>query len=349
MAYTTIDNPDLYFQIKLWTGNDATSRALTFDGSVDMQPNLLWTKIRTQAYSNTFFDSVRGVTKFLSPNESDAESTSPSQGFLTSFDSDGFTVEDGSSAIANFNKDSDTYVSWAWKESSTAGFDIVSYTGNSSDGTTTQDISHSLSAVPHWIIIKNRADDTNWAVYHKKNTSAPDTEIIYLNATNATADDNAFFGDTAPTSSQFRVGGDNGVNGNSDAMIAYLWSEKKGYSKFGSFIGNNNGDGAFVYCGFKPQFLLVKNSTTAHANHDWILFDNKREAQQANEIDTFTKANEAAAETTSGRNEVDFLSNGFKARASYGDFNGGSGDTFIFMAFAESPFVNSNKVPNNAE
>ena len=213
MAYTTIDNPDLYFQIKLWTGNDATSRALTFDGSVDMQPNLLWTKIRTQAYSNTFFDSVRGVTKFLSPNESDAESTSPSQGFLTSFDSDGFTVEDGSSAIANFNKDSDTYVSWAWKESSTAGFDIVSYTGNSSDGTTTQDISHSLSAVPHWIIIKNRADSTNWAVYHKSNTSAPETEIIYLNATNATSDDNAFFGDTAPTSSQFRVGGDNGVNG----------------------------------------------------------------------------------------------------------------------------------------
>ena len=331
MAYTSIDDPAQYFNTVLYTGDGGSNRSVT----VDFQPNFVWIKERNGTNDNTLFDSVRGATKRLRSNAAEAEDTQANQ--LKSFDSDGFTL----GSLSAVNNNGQNYVSWNWKEDATAGFDIVSYTGNSSDGTTVQDISHSLSAVPHWIIVKNKADSTNWAVYHKGNTSAPETEIIYLNATNATSDDSAFFGDTAPTSSQFRVGGDNGVNGNGDGMIAYVWSEKKGFSKFGKYSANNDADGPFVYLGFRPAWLMLKVIDGNPGG--WDLYDNKRGA--FNGQISMLQANASSAQATS--DAVDFLSNGFKIRNTSGNQNG-SGDTIIYMAFAESPFVNSNGVPCNA-
>ena len=346
MAFTAIDNSELYFQVKTYagTGTATSTKAITLDGSENMQPNFVWLKNRTITANHALFDSVRGGTKVLNSNATTAEATEAQM--LQSFDSDGFTVGTDST-VNDADSGNINIVSYNWKEDATAGFDIVSYTGNSSDGTTVQDISHSLSAVPHWIIVKNWADSTNWAVYHKGNTSAPETEVIYLNATNATSDDSAFFGDTAPTSSQFRVGGDNGVNGNSDAMIAYLWSEVKGFSKFGSYTGNatGNGGGPFVYTGFKPAWIMIKNT---NATTDWYLYDNKRGGPVANYYGNnnkfYLKPNSNAAEA----NETfDIYSNGFKIKIT-NNFLNGDGNTLIYMAFAESPFVNSKGIPTTA-
>ena len=338
MAFTTIDNPELYFQVKTYTGNGGTL-AITLDGSEDMSPNFVWIKERNLTSSHALTDTVRGNTKKIKTDDSDAEETNTN--LITSFDSDGFTLGDNGNANQS---SSQTYVAWCWVESATAGFDIVSYTGNSSDGTTTQDISHSLSAVPHWILVKNRADATNFAVYHKGNTSSPETEIIYLNVTNATADDNAFWGDTSPTSSQFRVGGDNGVNGNSDAMIAYLWSEKQGFSRFGSYTGNGDNNGTFVFTGFSPAFIMIKRSDSTG---QWGMNDTKRDFNDEYGNDTSVFADNHQVETSSGSLNVDFLSNGFKLRSDNNEYNN-NGGSYFYMAFANSPFVNSNKIPNNA-
>ena len=337
MAYTTIDDPSAYFQIALYNGNAGT-QSITNDGASNLQPDMVWIKCRSGTHAtenHNLFDSVRGVNKFAITNGTTAANSTDTNS-LTAFNSDGFSL--GTRTDVN---GSGAYVGWQWKESATAGFDIVSFTGNSSDGATTQDISHSLSAVPHWIIVKNGADSTNWAVYHKANTSSPETEVIYLNLTNATADDNAFFGDTAPTSSQFRVGGDNSVNGNSDSMIAYLWSEKQGFSKFGSYTGNGNANGPFVYTGFKPAWVMAKRTGTSGQN--WEIHDNKR--PEYNSSSKRLWANLSNAEATEDP-YLDLVSNGFKIKTS--DTNYNASDSYIYMAFAESPFVNSNGIPNNA-
>jgi hypothetical protein len=335
MAFTDIDDPSAYFQTVLYVGN-ATARSITFDGNTDMQPDLNWTKVRNSGTYHNLADSVRGATKQIYSNASDAEASATDA--ITSFNSNGFSI--GSNGDVNAN--TKNIVSWNWKESATAGFDIVSYTGNSSDGVTQQNISHSLSAVPQVIIIKNRTDATNWCVYHHKNTSAPETEIIYLNLTNATSDDSAFFGDTAPTSSIFTVGGDNGVNGNGDSMIAYCFAEKKGYSKFGSYTGNgasSANSGTFVYTGFKPSLVIVKNTGT----EGWQMWDNKRSSY--NGQGSNISPNSANAESTGVR--VHFFSNGYQLVSSGADQNS-SGATFIYMAFAESPFVTSTGIPTTA-
>ena len=343
MAYTTIDNPELYFQCKLYTGNGSDDHAMTFDNTdTSMQPDMVWMKSRTQSgYNHYLVDAVRGVTKAIRPNLTNDEDTYSDA--FKSFDSNGFTLDDDTSN-SEINQNTKTYVAWCWKESATAGFDIVSYTGQG-DGTASSalNVSHSLSAVPHWMWVKNRADSTQHNIYHHKNTSAPATEIIYLNLTNATSDDNGFWNDTAPTSSVFTVGGDNGTNGNSDGMIAYLWSEKQGYSKFGSYTGNGNADGAFVYTGFRPAFVMLKNTTDAR---NWIIVDNKRLGYNTITSALYPDNNDAEA-SASGDPVMDILSNGFKLRDTSDHWNE-SGDTFIYMAFAEQPFVNSKGVPCNA-
>ena len=201
MAYTTIDDPSAYFQTKLYTGT-GSSLALTNDGNSDLQPDWVWIKERNGATNQMLTDSVRGATKTLHSQNTDTESTPA----LKSFNSDGFTVgTDG-----DVNTSSDTYVAWNWKKTADAGFDIVSYTGNGSART----ISHSLSAVPGWIIVKNRDEGESWPIYHHKNTSAPATDYLALNDTHATTDSNTRWNDTAPTSSVFTVGTSDVVNKN---------------------------------------------------------------------------------------------------------------------------------------
>ena len=330
MAYTTIDDPSAYFQTKLYTGT-GSSLALTNDGNSDLQPDWVWIKERNGATNQMLTDSVRGATKTLHSQNTDAESTDAQA--LKSFNSDGFTVgTDG-----DVNTSSDTYVAWNWKKTADAGFDIVSYTGNGSART----ISHSLSAVPGWIIVKNRDEGESWPIYHHKNTSAPATDYLALNDTHATTDSNTRWNDTAPTSSVFTVGTSDVVNKNTIKYIAYLFAEKQGYSKFGSYAANESVDGTFVYTGFKPAFVILKQSNLAR---DWHMFDNKRSTFNA--VGRYLRPNVSGAED-SGEDYLDLLSNGFKLKNTGNRFNDADG-TYIFMAFAESPFVTSTGIPTTA-
>jgi hypothetical protein len=335
MAYTTIDDPEAYFQITTWTGNGST-RSITLGGDTDMQPDLVWIQNRGGTYAPPVFDSVRGATKFLEVHDNTAEQTVANT--LTSFDSDGFSLGADTSSYVNRSSSPNTYVAWCWKESATAGFDIVSFTGNATDD---RDISHSLSAVPHFWVTRNRPDAENWLVYHHKNTSAPETDYLLLDEASATADNSIVWSDEAPTSSVYTVGTANSVNGNTDAMITYLWSEKQGFSKFGSYTGNVNADGPFIYTGFSPAFFMFAETGNAEG---FIIYDNKRsDSGGSNPNDQYIAVSSANAEASGVA--VDFVSNGVKLRVNNGHINEG---TYIYAAFAEAPFVNSNGVPCNA-
>ena len=332
MAYTTIDDPSAYFQTTLYTGNGGT-QSITNGGNSDLQPDWLWIKDRDDTYKHLLVDSVRGATKHLSSINEAAEIDNTAN--VTSFASDGFAL----SSDGNVNANADKYVAWQWKESATAGFDIVGYTGNGSART----ISHSLSAVPSMMIVKSRSvADKPWAIYHHKNTSAPATDFLSLNNTNATADSSAYWNDTAPTSSVFTVGTTNDVNQNGTTYIAYLFSEVKGFSKFGSYTGNGNADGTFVYTGFKPAVVIRKGTGTTK---DWLIFDNKRPVFNA--TDKKLEPNTSEAEASANANAIDLLSNGFKCRGT-GTAGNTNGDPVIYMAFAEHPFVTSTGVPATA-
>ena len=327
-AYTAIDDPGEYFQIVLFTGT-GSSHSIT---GVGFSPSLVWMKGRSHTTSHNIVDSVRGVTKVLEANGDYAEQTNATS--LTAFGADGFTL----GTNAGFNGSARTYASWNWLESATSGVDIVSYTGNGTDDT---DISHSLSAVPKVIMVKNRSAADAWQIYHHKNTAAPETDYLVLDTTAATADAADRWSDEAPTSSVFTLGDGDEVNTNTENYIAYCFSEKQGFSKFGSYTGNGNVNGTFVYLGFRPAFVLTKK-TSAEAG--WYLWDNKRPGYNQITQELYIDDD---AETSGASLGLDFLSNGFKWRASMSSRNE-SGGTYVYMAFAEAPFVNSNGVPCNA-
>jgi len=333
-AYTTIDDPSAYFKVQLYTGNGSANHAITFDDTdTDMQPDFVWIKNRDATDSHCVFDAVRGATKVLHADTTAAEATDADT--LDSFTSDGFQVD----ADVKVNTNTEDYVAWSWKESATAGFDIVSYTGNGTDDT---DISHSLSAVPHVMIVKNRETVEHWAVYHHKVSSDPETDFLKLNLNSAVGDDVNKWSDEAPTSSVFTVGSSTYTNEDGVGMIAYLFSEKQGFSKFGSYTGNGNADGPFIYTGFRPAFVMIKCATRAGTDI-WTMYDNKREGYNVD--NDALSADTNAAERTS--DDIDILSNGFKCRNSVTDVNP-SGETAVYIAFAEAPFVNSSGVPCNA-
>ena len=327
-AYTTIDDPGAYFNTVLWTGNATTSTAIT---GVGFQPDMTWIKERSQTRSHVLFDVVRGATVQLNPNDSASDATVAES--LQSFDADGFTVGDATSV----NESGETYVGWNWKKTADAGFDIVSYTGND----TARTIAHSLSAVPKVIMPKSRSDAYEWRLYHAGNTSAPETDFIVLNENYATTDQANAWNDTAPTSSVFSLGTGETPNNDGTTYITYLWAEKQGYSKFSSFVGNGADDGIFCFTGHRPAMVLLKGTAD---NREWIIFNNK--TNTFNPIDSNLYPNGSSAENT-GTDRIDFLSNGFKLRDGAANYNN-SGDTYIYMSFAEAPFVNSNGVPCNA-
>ena len=358
MAYTTIDNPELYFQVLTWSGNDSgTSRSFTLDGDEDMQPDLVWTKIRAGwGAKHNLWDSVRGVNKNISSDSNAAETTTDVYGYVSSFDSDGFTGTNGASGGNPrylYNESGGTYVAWCWKAGTTSGisgspsitpagysfnadsgFSIVKWTGTGANAT----IPHGLGTASIGMVIIKNLDGGNWAVYHHKNTSAPETDYLKLSTTAATVDDNTWWNDTAPTSTLVNLGSYDEVNKNTENMVAYIFAEKQGYSKFGSYTGNNNADGTFVYTGFRPAYVMTKITS---GTDGWMIFDNKRNTY--NVMDKYMTADGVGADST--RDTVDFLSNGFKWRIANGDCNNG---TYVYMAFAEAPFVNSNGVPCNA-
>jgi len=335
-AYTTIDNPELYFQAKLYTGNGSDGNAITLDGDENMQPDFLWIKERSTTNSHRVYDSVRGVNAALLANDSNAEDQYAAYGQLESFDSDGFTVGAGTSNGAGTNASSATIVAWCWKESATAGFDIITHSGTGS----AKNESHSLSATPHWILTKCRSDAQSWATHHKSYSATE--KVMYLDNNNALASTDPDWL-TAVSSSTISLGGSGSdANTSGRTYVAYLWSEKQGFSKFGSYEGNGNADGTFVYLGFRPAWLMVK---PIDASDNWVNFDNKRLGFNSSVSPYSLHANKNFAETTD-TGQLDFLSNGFKIRSSGNTVNRTS--TFIYMAFAEQPFVNSNEVPANA-
>ena len=343
MAYTTIDKPSDYFNTKLYSGNGGTQSI----SSVGFQPDWTWIKPRSVSYGHSLHDSVRGASKRLISNGTGAEDTFNA---FESFDSDGFSLSvDGGVAI---NDNAETFVSWNWlaggtassntdgsitstvSANTTSGFSIVSYTGTASAGAT---IGHGLGAVPSMYIIKNRSATEPWMVYHQ---SLGNTKALYLNTTNAELTSSVYTNNTSPTSSVLSLGNWEGNNGSGNSLIAYCFAEKKGYSKFGSYVGNGSSDGSYIHLGFKPAWVMTKISS---GTGQWGIADNKRGVAPSGEF-LFAESSEA---TNSAPNNFDFLSNGFKARADYSAMNT-SGATYIYMAFAENPFVTSTGIPTTA-
>jgi len=348
MAYTTIDDASLYFRVKTYSGSSSDGNAITWDEThANMQPDWLWLKNRTSAQEHWLADVIRGTGKFLESNSNNAESSDGATG-LASFDTNGFTVND--SARTNRN----TMVGWGWKSggsassngdgditssvsvNTTAGFSIVSYTGN---GSATQTIGHGLGAVPKVMIFKRRNSSSDWIVYHNKPGA---TKYLSLNSTGAASAYEPYFANTEPTSSVFTVDTAGDINGSSDTFIAYCFAEKKGYSSFGSYTGNGNADGTFVYTGFKPAWVMSKRSDSSDG---WRMRDAKRDID--NPAQHRLLANATDTEVVASSQDTDFLSNGFKIRNTDSGYNG-SGATYIYLAFASDPFVNSNGAPVNA-
>ena len=355
MAYTTIDDPSAYFQTTLYTGNGGTN-AITNTGNSDLQPDWIWFKRRDGADNHILFDVIRGVTKGIYADIDNAQDNLADS--LSSFNSDGFTLGADTGSGGSINGSSETNVAWQWKAggsassnsdgsitssvsaSTDAGFSIVSYTGNATNGAT---VGHGLGAVPEMLIGKDLSDTSGWGVWNKDLTNGG--YRLTLSTTDAQSDDTALFGGssrTVPTSSVFTLGSGGGLNG-ANANIIYAFSSVKGYSKIGSYTGNGNLDGPFCFTGFKPAFVLGKRTDSAGG---WWLSDNKRSGG-FNLNDEYLVADSNNAEQDDGSFASDFLSNGWKARATNGNFNA-DGGKYIYMAFAESPFVTSTGVPATA-
>ena len=344
MAYTDIDKPSDYFNTLIWTGNGASSRAIS---GLGFQPDWSWFKERSGAEDHMLFDSVRGATKRLNSNTTAAETDSGADRRLLSFDSDGFTI----GLDLGINGNTETYVGWNWKAgtsvsgnttqgggtakaysgsvNTTSGFSIITYLGN---GTAGHAIPHNLGVTPEIIITKRLSDAGEWYVY---SPVMGNTKHMRLNQTGAEDTANTIWNNTSPTSSVFTVGTNVDMNTNNDPVIAYSFNSVQGFSKMGEYTGNGNADGPFIYTGFKPAFVMIKR--TVGGTDNWVMYDNKR--SPFNEANENLAAN--ASSTTNTGIKIDMLSNGFKCRVTEGNTNV-SGNTYTYMAFAENPFVASN-------
>jgi len=359
MAYTTIDDPSAYFTTTLWTGAGGSPRAITNDAnSGNFQPDFVWTKGRNEAYEHQLYDSSRGAgtTKGLTSLNNTAEGNySATYGYLSSFDSNGFTGTAGTSGQnAYFDTNAKTYVAWQWKVNGgtttsltsninsvcqvnqDAGISIVKYT--CTGGGNGQSVQHGLGLVPQVIITKNRTDNSysEWITYHHILTK---DNFVKLNSTAASATNSAYNGANV-TSTTYNVSID--LVEQKD-FVSYCFAPIQGYSKFDSYEGNSNANGPFIYTGFKPAFVMLKPVDIAE---QWVMHDGTR--------DPFNKAyhylfvNGAEAEAAGGTHHIDLLSNGFKIRTSNNNWNTTNSSGFIYMAWAENPFVTSTGIPTTA-
>jgi hypothetical protein len=339
----TITTPGDYFNAVLYTASNST-KSIT---GVNFKPDLVWVKNRTDANRHALFDVLRGATNRLASDKTDAEATDADT--LTSFDSDGFSIGADTDQFGVNDNGSQEFVAWNWLAggagvpntdgsiSSTvsvnddAGFSIVGFTGTGTAGT----VGHGQSAAPEMIVVKNRDGTTQWIIYHHLVASDPETDYLLLNSTAAVADSSGAWNDIAPTASVFSVGsGGFGTNISTNNMLALCFRSIPGYSKVFSYTGNGSADGTFVYCGFKPRWVLLKRTT---GSYSWAIFDSQR--SEYNVVDDYLVPNSSGAEgvfTT-----LDFVSNGLKFRTSDASYNG-SAATFIGIAFAEFPFGGSN-------
>jgi hypothetical protein len=303
------------------------------------KPDLVWVKSRSQTYSHYLFDSVRGTgAKGISSNLTSAEGADAGTS-ISSFNSNGYTISAGD-AISDTSA-----VAWQWQAgqgtttvntsgatssnvsvNSTAGFSVVTYTGTGANTT----IGHGLSSAPKMVIVKNKGAAVAWAAWH---TSIANTQYLVLNTDAAVATGATWWNSTTPTSSVISVGTSTSTNASGNTYVAYCWAEIAGFSKFGSYTGNGSADGPFIYTGFRPKFVLVKNSQTGGS---WVIHDTSRNTY--NVADSTLYPNYSNAEASADA-PFDILSNGFKFR---GTGVNDSGETHIYMAYAENPFKNSN-------
>ena len=342
MAYTTIDDPSAHFHTRLYT---ATGNAISVTNNAnagDFQPDWIWLKSRNNATNHNVFDSSRGQTKRLYPNTNDQEDTVGT----FALNSNGFSIGgSGSSGIGDINVANKTMVAWQWKANggttssntdgtitatvqanTTAGFSIVTFTGNGAS----QTVGHGLNQAPVLSIRKKRETTGDWFVH----TNVFDGGMDYLKLSTTAASSGSSLANFTSTTGA--------ADDNSNQYVVYFFHSVKGYSKIGTYTGNGNADGPFIYTGFKPALVIAKR--TDGSGNDWRIADNKRDP--FNIVDGRIKPNTTAAEDDN--NQFDFLSNGFKLRTDAGDLNGTSGHTFIYLAFAEHPFVSSEGVPVTA-
>lgn len=341
LSSPTILQGNQYMDVSLYTGNGSTN-VITNSGS--MQPDMVWVKSRSNAYNNVINDAVRGSTKLLITNGTDAEQTEAQS--ITSFNSNGFSL----GTAGTWNQNGSTFVGWQWRASgstvsntsgsitstvsanTTAGFSIVTYTGNNTSGAT---VGHGLGATPAFVIVKKRSGATNWRVGTSASASASLPIDGYFNLTLGMTRDTSTF--QSFNSSTITLGNSDDVNGGSGGTyVAYCFASVAGYSAFGSYTGNGSSDGPFVYCGFRPRWILVKRTT---ASSNWFIWDTARNTYNDATTVLFTDANNADYTVTTGG--FDIVSNGFKIRVGSGFNPNASGETYIFAAFAENPFKNA--------
>jgi len=338
----TIRNGANYMAATLWTGNGTSQAINNAVNGVSFQPDMAWVKDRSSARSHVLIDAVRGTGLTLFPNETTADQSNTDR--ITSFNSNGFSVGTGLGTNAN----TETYVGWQWNAGgstvtntsgsitstvsagATQGFSVVTYTGNSTSGAT---VGHGLGVAPSMVIVKARGTPNSiarsWFVYH---SSLGGTKFIYLDLTSAAQTGSTVWNNTNPSSTVFTLGNENSVNMSANNYVAYCFSEVAGYSKFGSYTGNGSTDGPFVYLGFRPRYILIKETDAAN---QWVILDTSRDTYNytRNEL----QANASSAEIVN-RN-VDIISNGFKFReGAAGSGVNANGGTYIYAAFAENPF-----------
>ena len=308
--------------------------------SLLFQPDLIWDKPRSNSGDHVLMDSVRGTASQLHTNTTGSQDTSSQ--FITAFNSNGYTI--GTSDWTT----GWTLVDWCWKAggtavsntsgtitsqvsaNTTAGFSVVTYTGTGSTAT----VGHGLGVAPSMVIVKNRTSaGESWCVYH---VSVGAANRLFLNTTGAQVNDpTGFMNSTAPTSTVFTVGSNSSMNGSGTNLVAYCFAAVAGYSAFGSYTGNGSTDGPFVYTGFRPRFILFKRTDTTA---DWRIEDTSRSPTNATQIEIYPNLSNAEGSAPDG---MDILSNGFKLRGTYSQWNA-SGGTFIYAAFAENPFKYAN-------
>jgi hypothetical protein len=334
---TTATQAGKFFAPVLYTGNGATQSI-----TVGFQPDFVWYKSRSSGtWNHGLFDSVRGATNQLFSNTTGAEATYSG---VTAFNSVGFSVGSDNGG----NESGGSMVAWNWRASNatavsntagsitstvsastTSGFSIVTYTGNSTSGAT---VGHGLGVTPSMVIVKGRnTAGLAWCVYH---ISLGATQYVFLDATSAAGAYSGFWNNTAPTSTLFTLGNDNGTNGTSKTYVAYCFAPIAGYSAFGSYTGNGSADGPFVYTGMRPAYLLFKRYDSTG---NWTVLDNTRNTSNAEYSYLFPNLTLAEIDSAS-TDSVDFLSNGFKMRGGSSTSTNTSGATYIYIAFASNPF-----------
>jgi hypothetical protein len=336
-----VAKPSEVMDVKLYTGNGSTQ---TISG-LGFSPDFLWFKARSIAYSHALYDTVRGYTKSLVSNSTVAEGTEA--GGLSAFNSDGFSLNGENTVYGSTNTNGQTYVAWAWdagsstvtntqgsitsqvRANASAGFSIVTYTGTGGTGT----VGHGLGVTPSMIIVKNRSNSINWAVAHaglssnrclNLNTTSDDSTVGFLGLDKSSFTSTTFTVNYSDTNTTV-------VNGSSNNYVAYCFAPVTGYSSFGSYTGNSSTDGPFVFCNFRPRWILIKQVTSS--GDGWYIYDAQRIGY--NPTNLYLWANGSNEEQTSGN--FDLLSNGFKLRTTASALNY-TGYTYIYAAFAESPF-----------